>query len=124
MTIEERINKIKKDVDELGILGMHFDGLDSNNNIVEINPTLKSMETVIDVIREQNEKYPPEWESKYIEFVEKVREEVWKHEDQREYFEKAQKYFWWFHKAKYDVDEAYRLTLEKFNPEYYWIINE
>jgi uncharacterized coiled-coil DUF342 family protein len=120
MTTKERIEKIKSDINELGIISMNFDGFDNNGNLKEIEPSISSLEEAIKTIREHNNKYPPEWESKYIEFVEKVREEVWKHEDQREYFEKAQKYFWWFHKAKYDVNEAYRLTLEKFNPEYYW----
>jgi hypothetical protein len=119
MTIEERIKKIKKDIEELGILSIHCDGFNKEGNLEEIIPNIEATEQIIKIIREHNNKHPSEWESKCIELIEKVREEAWKHKNHEKYFEEMEKYFWWFHKAGYDIDEAYRLTLEKFNPNLY-----
>jgi hypothetical protein len=58
MTREERVKKLKADIEELGILA------------IEDAESLEAMEMVVSIIRDYDKKNPPEYSAAHIKFIE------------------------------------------------------
>jgi hypothetical protein len=64
MTIEERREKIKNDIEELGILDMDVINSDGSGTM-----TLDSMESIINILREEENKFPYDYVKAHIDFI-------------------------------------------------------
>ncbi|MDR0676084.1 MAG: hypothetical protein LBF97_03470 [Elusimicrobiota bacterium] len=122
MTIEERIAKVRSEIEELGILNMNCDGLFNGEQFSRVPIDLEMIENAIAIIKEENKKHPDDWLSKYNDFILKVREKVFEYpkEEYEKYFKESQEYFWQCREKNCSCDEALKLTLIEFNPNKYW----
>ena len=83
--------------------------------------------TVDEIVAEHQEKYPAEFEAAVIEWIERVREDVWKWPDkglQRAFFETAQSAIWPLRDAGVSADDALVILKKVFVPSEFYAAYE
>lgn len=114
LTREERVERLKKDIDELGVLDMHFDSFGQPQN-----DQLEAMESVIKILREEDITHPPEYYVAVQKFILSVRDEVWKWDPhlQNVYFSTSENAIWTLKEHGLSADDCLSILKEVFDPE-------